>query len=65
ADNYAERIRKKINQIEVESVPTEISACLGVSEMKDGDDSESLLKRADAALYEAKAQGKNRVCSSA
>lgn len=61
ADNYAERIRKEINQLEVDSVPAEITASLGVSEMKDGDDSESLLKRADAALYEAKENGRNRV----
>lgn len=65
ADNYAERIRKGINQLEVDSVPAEITASLGVSEMKDGDDSETLLKRADAALYEAKANGRNRVCTPA
>lgn len=61
ADNYAERIRKEINQLEIDSVPAEITASLGVSEIKDGDDSESLLKRADAALYEAKENGRNRV----
>ncbi len=62
AYNFAERIRKKINQLEIDSVSTEISASLGVSSMKNGDDSEALLKRADAALYKAKEGGRNKVC---
>lgn len=62
AANYAERIRKKINKLEIDTVPEGISASLGVSELKTGDDHESLLKRVDVALYKAKRVGRNRVC---
>ncbi len=34
---------------------------LGVTEMKEGDTLESLIRRADEALYQAKNLGRNRV----
>lgn len=62
ADNYAERIREKVSRLEIDSVPKGISASLGVAALQTGDNSESLLQRVDAALYEAKDSGRNRVC---
>ena len=42
-----------------------ITASFGVTACREGDDSASLLARADALLYEAKQAGRNRVASSA
>jgi diguanylate cyclase (GGDEF)-like protein len=39
-----------------------ITASMGVSTLQANDDSESLIKRADHAMYQAKKAGRNRVC---
>lgn len=41
--------------------PVNITASIGVAEVKEGDSAESLFARADHALYQAKEQGRNRV----
>ncbi|MCP4647754.1 MAG: GGDEF domain-containing protein, partial [bacterium] len=62
----AERLRKSI---ESELVVTEderelpsITISLGISEVRNGDSADSLLKRADLAMYSAKENGRNRTC---
>lgn len=59
----AERMRAAIaaDPICVDGVTIAMTASFGVAEMRDGDDAESLATRADRALYEAKATGRNRV----
>jgi diguanylate cyclase (GGDEF)-like protein len=39
-----------------------ITASFGVAQLEEGDTTESVLRRADAALYEAKRTGRNRTC---
>ena len=62
----AERIRVCISKIEVPSPDTKervkgITASLGVAEVREGDTADSVLKRADEALYFAKQSGRNQV----
>ena len=60
ATNVAEKIRGTIEQLDFKLLqPTTIS--LGVSEMQTDDHSDTLLKRADDALYQAKDSGRNCV----
>lgn len=59
AMTYAERIRREIARHELHSLKATISG--GVAAAEDGDDITTLLGRADAALYHAKAEGRNRI----
>ncbi|MDW7747555.1 GGDEF domain-containing protein [Halomonas sp.] len=54
----AERLRKAVASSEVDgsAVTISVGACLAIP----GEDLDSLLKRADEALYQAKAEGRNR-----
>jgi diguanylate cyclase (GGDEF)-like protein len=60
----AERIRKELAAM---SIPLEnggthnITASIGVSELRDREKSSEFIRRADSNLYAAKAAGKNRV----
>jgi diguanylate cyclase (GGDEF)-like protein len=59
AQSFAERVRKAIELLRVGEIgPITISA--GTAEMVPGEDPEGALARADANLYIAKAQGRNR-----
>ena len=61
ARQHAERLRTDIETHAFLNVGT-LSCSFGVTEYKRGEDNvPSLIKRADSALYNAKAQGKNRV----
>ncbi len=62
----AERIRARMEQTPIATSEGNVNATvsIGVAEATDDDDLESLLRRADQALYAAKQQGRNRVLSS-
>ncbi len=58
----AERLRKLINQCVIEGCGA-LSASIGVASYPShGEDSDTLFHRADEALYQAKQEGRNRVC---
>ncbi len=59
ADRLAERLRAKIADRISDSSPT-VTASLGFAEYETGDTPETLIKRADQALYKAKILGRNR-----
>lgn len=61
AAEHAEILRAKIEQHRFEAVGMKTSS-FGVSSFIEGDTSETIVKRADDALYEAKNSGRNRVC---
>lgn len=65
----AERIRKKVEEELVSDEATQpggkMTISIGVASYpEDGRDSQALVEAADRALYNAKAMGRNRVCSS-
>lgn len=63
AGRIAERIRTRVesSRCRYEGVDVAVTLSLGVSAHRVGDDATTLLARADAALLQAKAQGRNRV----
>jgi diguanylate cyclase (GGDEF)-like protein len=60
AVDTAERIRQAIAAYDFPGVGT-VTASFGVAACCEGDTAETLLERADAALYRAKGAGRNRV----
>lgn len=67
AQLLAERIRREIERMELSPPNTAlaVTVSLGVASRRGNEGGQSLLQRADSALYEAKAQGRNRVCLAA
>ncbi len=64
----AERIRRKIEAQVIEAngpSPIKITVTLGVATIEPGEDAEQAIVRADEALYQGKAGGRNRVVSAA
>lgn len=63
----AERIRREVECLRVEAVPAaDITVSIGVAEVcLDDAGADTLLQRADAALYQAKQAGRNCVCFAA
>jgi diguanylate cyclase (GGDEF)-like protein len=59
----AERMRRSLNSvaIAVEATNLNVAASFGVAELVPGQTGDDLLRSADAALYRAKDEGKNRV----
>ncbi len=63
AELVTENLRKQIELLNIDNVHKEITASFGVTEYIDGDDHDSIVQRADYALYEAKKSGRNCVKS--
>ncbi|MEO7324210.1 MAG: diguanylate cyclase [Dokdonella sp.] len=66
ARTIGERLRTRVEQLQVafEEQTLRLTASIGVADMLVGDTShEALIERADASLYRAKAEGRNRVGS--
>jgi len=66
AVEFAERICGLIAEIKINiNKPIELTMTIsiGVAEFNDNDSVESFIKKADTAMYQAKNQGRNRVCS--
>lgn len=59
AVNKAERLRAQIEAVQPEGLT--VTSSIGVSELRDGDDIDSLFERADKSVYEAKECGRNCV----
>jgi two-component system cell cycle response regulator len=59
----AERLRARIAAMELEygDAKFRLTVSIGITELRGGDDLERLIERADTAMYEAKAGGRNRV----
>jgi len=62
AVEFAERVRARTESLRVPS-GANITASFGVTQFKPEDSPDTLLSRADAALYQAKEGGRNRVAS--
>ncbi len=60
AVQLAERMRKAIESYDF-GLPFRVTASFGVTDLEPGDDIDSILARADKAMYEAKRRGKNCV----
>jgi diguanylate cyclase (GGDEF)-like protein len=64
AVTFAEKLRLDIQrEVAVEGVPWSTTASFGIAEFRTGMSIESLVGTADRALYQAKAEGRNRVCT--
>ena len=66
AVDLAEQLRQGVQEITVEGAefqePRQLTVSVGAATYQSGDDTESFLKRADEATYDAKAAGRNCVC---
>jgi diguanylate cyclase (GGDEF)-like protein len=58
---YAERVRSRLAATPIAGIPQTVTASFGVACLLPEESPESLLKRADDALYQAKGGGRNQV----
>lgn len=61
AHKAAERLKAVIEEAEFDAVASRITCSFGVTELFEGDTAETMVARADNALYRAKKNGRNRV----
>jgi diguanylate cyclase (GGDEF)-like protein len=57
---FAERLREMVQALQIAPLPS-LTVSIGVAEYRENDSMETLLERADQALYRAKEEGRNRV----
>jgi diguanylate cyclase len=64
AKKRADRVREAVAELAIpmQGATISVTISIGISSLAEGDASKSWLARADAALYEAKAGGRNQVC---
>ncbi|MBF0382087.1 MAG: diguanylate cyclase [Magnetococcales bacterium] len=60
--NVAERLREKISDMRVDGLQVHISIGVAIYPNSGANSPDEMLKLADEALYQAKEQGRNRVC---
>ena len=60
AAKIADGIRKKISEVKFEKAE-KLTCSIGLTELKNGDDSKTVFDRVDKAMYEAKNNGRNCV----
>jgi len=65
ANGHAEMFRERINQVDWEVILGErrLTVSIGVTLHRDGENTQRTFYRADKALYRAKANGRNQVCT--
>lgn len=59
-----ERMRAAVAALNIPGLPQHITISAGLAQWHDGENAESLLRRADQALYRAKASGRDRAVAS-
>ena len=61
ATEIADRVKESVSKIDHENNIGRVTASFGVTAFIEGDDTKSIIKRADQMLYAAKKHGKNKV----
>lgn len=65
AQEFAADLQRNLCEMSLDTVegPIAVTCSFGVTEFEPGDTADEVMKRADVALYRAKAQGRNRVAA--